>query len=128
MYKYILAFAIGGVFISCGETKEIVEESATEIVEETTETVEETTEEVTEVVEETVDVVYSGIIRDRTETDGCSFLIEVDLANSTELLEPVHLDEEYQTEGLKVEFTYTYSKRPSTCGIATPILLGTITG
>ena len=127
MRKFFLAFIAGALLVSCGTAKD-VSDATEEVVDETTETVEETTEDVNEVIEDNSNITYDGIIKDKSTTEGCTFLIETDLGEGTVLLEPVHLQEEYKQDGLKVNFTFTYSKRPSKCGIATPILLGTITG
>lgn len=120
MRKTFLALIAGTFLISCGEAKKIADT--------TEEIAEETTEEINKVVEDNSTIAHDGIIVDKSKDEGCTFLIETDLGNGTELLEPVHLQEEYKKDGLKVNFTFTYSKRPSKCGVATPILLGTITG
>ena len=122
MRKHIYFTFIIALLLSCGETKEISENSDTPDSE---------TSEINENEEEIIDMSaaeWDGIIVDKTNVEGCTFLIKTDLGNGDELLEPVHLQEEYRKDGLKVNFTFTYSKRPSKCGVATPILLGTITG
>lgn len=115
--QYLLIL-VAFLAVSCGESKEI-----TSSVEET-----ETTENVEDIVEDNSETLYNGIIRDYTSSEGCSFLIEIDRNGEKILYDPVHLQEEYQRDGLKVQVSFTMSKRPSKCTLAQPIILTKIIG
>lgn len=67
-----------------------------------------------------------GIIRDESIKDGCGFLIEVNMMGNKTYYQPHLLGEEFKEDGLEVSFTYTRSRRQSTCEMAVPIILDSI--
>lgn len=73
-----------------------------------------------------VNPTYNGIIRDKSSTEGCEFVIEAKIDGKEMLLVPVHLRDEFKVDGKKVTFNYSMSRRPSKCTLGTPIILGTI--
>lgn len=71
---------------------------------------------------------YTGTVRDMSKSDGCGWMIELDLGNGEkQLLEPLTLDEAYQVDGKIIEFSYTDSRRQSMCSLASkPITIDNI--
>lgn len=71
---------------------------------------------------------YTGVVRDMSKTDGCTWLIEIDGEDGgKELLEPLTLPIEYQVDGKAIEFAFTNSRRQSTCSLSSrPITIDNI--
>lgn len=71
---------------------------------------------------------YTGTVRDMSKSDGCGWMIELDLGNGEkQLLEPLTLDDAYQVDGKIIEFSYTDSRRQSLCSLPSkPITIDNI--
>ena len=68
-----------------------------------------------------------GIVKDMADDQGCGFLIEIQNENGDNTyLEPLQLPENYQIEGMAIKFAFRYSRRPSNCQIALPIIIDRI--
>lgn len=70
---------------------------------------------------------YNGIVRDMTKTEGCGFMIEIDASGGQQLLEPNFLDDKYKVDGTPIHFSFTDSRRSTTCTLpAKPITINEI--
>lgn len=67
----------------------------------------------------------SAIIRDKS-VENCGFLLEIIQENELKLFEPLDLPELFRVDGIEVNVTYRLSRRPSTCGLALPIIIDKI--
>lgn len=111
---------IGLSFWACGNGKDAVTTA-------TSETVEEAHEVVEEVVDET-NVFFEAIVLDKSSKEGCDFLLQkTNDDGSTQLLEPLTLEDKFKVDGLKVEVRYTLSRRQSLCSLSSiPITIDEI--
>lgn len=69
----------------------------------------------------------SGVVKDKTDDNGCGFVIEVSIDDKTVVLEPLVLDDKYKVDGKSVKLAYSVSKRASKCGNSMPITIDKIT-
>lgn len=72
-------------------------------------------------------MLIDGTVRDMNDRDGCGFLIETASATGdTTYLEPLKLPENYQRDGMTIKLAFRYSRRPSNCAMALPIIIDKI--
>tara|TARA_B100000809_G_C14829729_1_gene420578 strand:+ start:133 stop:450 length:318 start_codon:yes stop_codon:yes gene_type:complete len=71
-------------------------------------------------------VMIDGIVKDKTNDGGCSFVIEVSMDGKTTVLEPLALEDKYKVEGKAVKIAFSPSKRLSKCGNSIPITIDKI--
>lgn len=103
----IMALAIG--MFACGATKETsTDQSKTQTKPAET---------------ELADGAVRGIVKDMRKTDGCDFVISVDINGEEVLLEPLELDETYKVDGKAVQLIYATSRRASKCMGTMPIMI-----
>jgi len=69
----------------------------------------------------------SGVVKDKTDDNGCGFVIEVSIDGKTVVLEPLALEDKYKVDGKSVKLAYSVSKRASKCGSSMPITIYKIT-
>lgn len=117
--SFIIAPLFGLILISCHNRKQVQTETQVEVVEENTDGAD---------GEVTFQLNYTGTVRDMSQNEGCGWMIELDMGNGQkQLLEPLTLDEAYQIDGKVIEFSYTDSRRPSQCSLASkPITIDNI--
>jgi hypothetical protein len=99
----IIVFAFG--IFACGTGKEITDSTE---------------------VEDKV-VMIEGVVKDKTNADGCGFVIEVSIDSKRIVLEPLALEDKYKVDGKAVKIAFSPSKRLSKCGSSMPITIDKIT-
>ena len=72
-------------------------------------------------------VMIDGIVKDKTNDDGCGFVIEVSIDGKTTNLEPLALEDKYKVDGKAVKIAFSPSRRLSKCGNSMPITIDKIT-
>ena len=72
-------------------------------------------------------VLIDGVVKDKTNDDGCGFIIEVSIDGKTTDLEPLALDDKFKVDGKAVKIAFSPSKRMSKCGNSMPITIDKIT-
>ena len=115
-----LALGISIVFFTaCGNGKDAVPTTSTEVVD--------VAEETEEVIDET-GVFFEAIVLDKSSQEGCGFVLQKTNKDGTiQLLEPLTLDDNFKVDGLSVEVRYTLSRRQSLCSLSSvPITIDEI--
>jgi len=64
-----------------------------------------------------------GTVLDKSETDGCRFVISI---NDSTTFEPLNLGGEHQTDKLKIAFKYRLSRAMTVCMMGKPISLSEV--
>lgn len=72
-------------------------------------------------------VMIDGVVKDKTDDNGCGFVIEVSIDGKTTDLEPLALEDKFKVDGKAVKIAFSPSKRLSKCGNSMPITIDKIT-
>lgn len=124
LYISITLF-VSATFFSCGNAKEVMEETTEEVLE-NTDTDEEVTEDIETVKDEIKDTFTQGVVIDKSSTEGCGFVIQITLDEKQVNLEPLSLADEFKVNGLEVEIDYEMSRRATKCIGALPVTINSI--
>ena len=125
MKHIAIALILLTLSIGCGTRKDAKSSDQSEIISD--EEVDNQLDEMNDVPNMDVNGAFSstGIIRDKS-SENCGFLVEMIIEEEPKLFEPLNLDSAFCVEGMSVEMIYRFSRRPSNCLIALPIIIDKI--